>query len=335
MAGYAPGCSGSTPLGGSIDEARIWSYGRTHAEIIATLSTEIDAAPDRIAFAGPGIPLALNPATGTFSATGIVSAASLNGVDQSTGFSQPLIGAAVSVNGSFTGSDLSALTDVAMSPVTTRITVLPGADELVVIAGHDGGNGMAPRYEFTGATGTARRLRTVMGQSGPSLLGWIGGGAVVLDALNSSWTSGDTLDLEVVIRSGIPYLTALLKNFSPVPSLPQSRMFTNGVGSFEFAVIQAAPNAQLFNIFDINPGTPVIGTGPLFGISLGSFQWNQLGLPFGVAPFKVAADPFGGYAFSLAAVSSPPGTILDEVTVVAPPIGTGPVSVLSINRIGF
>lgn len=335
VAGYSPVCVGSTNLGGSIDEARIWSYGRTHAEILANLYTELDVAPDRITITGSGVPLVLNPATGTFSATGIVASASSTGVDQSSGFSQPLIGATVSVIGSFTGSDVSALTDVTMSPVTTRITVLPGADELVVIAGHDGGSGVPPRYEFTGATGTARRLRTVMGQSGPSLLGRIGGGAAVLDALNSSWASGETLDLEVVIQNGAPFLTALLKNFSPAPILPQSRIFTNGAGSFELAVIQTAPSAQLFNIFDVNPGTPAVGTGPLLGISLGLFQWNQLGLPFGTAPFKVAADVFGGYAFNVAAVSSPPGTILDEITVVAPLGGTAPISVLAVNRIGF
>lgn len=94
---------------------------------------------------------------------------------------------------------------------------------------------------------------------------------------------------------------------------------TTGVGDLQLAVGGAAPAAELFILFAVNPTIPV-GTGPVFGLPAETFL--QLGLPLGTDPFHVLSDGSGGYAFGLPSGVVPAGwTTHSRVIQWAPVVG--------------
>jgi hypothetical protein len=86
-----------------------------------------------------------------------------------------------------------------------------------------------------------------------------------------------------------------------------------GGGQLSLGAIGVPAAHELYNVFALNSSIP-LGSGPLLGIEMGSFQLAQIALPVGQAPFHVWANNDGNYTFVTGLGVVPAGLSLDCVT---------------------
>ncbi len=102
-----------------------------------------------------------------------------------------------------------------------------------------------------------------------------------------------------------------LKNLSAAPL--SSAMANSGSGSLQVGVV-GATQSEIYNVFVINP-SHATGAGPVYGITWGNFQWQQVLTPLGTMPYHVTPSGDGTYFFESPPGIIPPGIWLDFVAI--------------------
>lgn len=309
------------PLLQPIDELRIWNSARTQAEIAANVFNEVIPLVRGIEMAN-GATLVLNTQNSTFTVSGTVAGVRLVGGSlQTTPSFDPVIGAPVTIVGSYIGADLARLSDFVFTPTTISLQGAIPSDSLVISGIFASAFGAGTYFEFGGSLGAfPAPRRAVASPNAPSVVR-TGGGSTVLDGFASRMSAGSALSILLEATGGNPVLRAFELDFVlPVVSQPRRVAATNGAGSFELGILGSSPASRVFNLFALSPTTPV-GTGGFFGLEVSAFLLVQLNLPFPSTPFRVPTDAEGNYFFGVPSGTLPAGLAADEVTIVLSPSG--------------
>lgn len=317
-----------------IDEFRIWSTARTGMEILANYTNDLGSLFATHVGTDPAAPITFNPSSGTFAASATVT--EIGYTSAPFGVPQGFLptGTTISFTGSYSGSDLALLSNITFNAATLRITAAAGSDELL-IQGAPSLAGVQPTHaRFLGQSAIVARVRPA-GTVLPPVVTRIGGGTPMLDDLAAAYVAAPNWG--VLVESSLfgHRLRAVTTDLLAPPVPPESRFGTDGAGSVFIGDIGMPAAARLHHIFAVSPSIAP-GTGPVFGLELTPFVFEQFQLPFPVRPFYVAADGAGAYSFVAGPGSLPPGFVVDMVSVtLAPPAFTTVSSISPALRVTF
>lgn len=221
-----------------------------------------------------------------------------------------LIGGTMHVSGFFVGNDLSGMSDIILAPATIEISATNGhqASTTVILQGSSDLD-----WSFIGALPHGTRRFTAISTNGANE---IGAGSLAVQKIAARMGQEVlTLRADVTDLSTIAGFESF--EFAPTPTSDvfAAKLATNGQGSLDLGVINGEGD-EIWNVFAIN-STIDFGTGPCFGIEFGALQYSMVVAPLGTAPFHVAPDARGAYAFRLPSGVVPPGLVVDHVAVKA------------------
>jgi hypothetical protein len=316
--GFCIGGDGVTaPTDMPFDEFRFWRRARSAAEIAANSTTTlIDPTAREIRFGPNGLTSVFNPANGSFTASGTVSELILRGGESFTTAIDPIIGATVSMSGSYTGSDLATFSDVLLTVSNLQIAALGGNPALTFQGFFAASAGPAPYFELGGPLGALPLRRRILGSPFAPNVTRTGSGSVIMDNVDNAIATGAASSMILRDDGQGLRIAALGIDFQPPPPTATVNVATDGSGAFLIGAVGLPAGSYLANLFAVSPGNPVVGQGPLFGIVFGPDQFAQLSLPIGIAPFKVLPDIDGNYLFGVPPGTIAPGLVVDHVGIV-------------------
>lgn len=328
--GFCIGGDGvAPPTNVPFDEFRFWRRARSAAEIAANSTTTlIDPTSREIRFGPNGLASVFNPTTGTFTASGTVSELILRGGESVTAALDPIIGAAVTMSGSYSGSDLTTFSDILLTVSNLQIAAPGGSPALTIQGFFAAAAGPAPYFELGGSLGALPLRRRILGSPFAPIVTRTGTGSVIMDNIDNSIATGAATSLVLRDDGQGLRIKALGIDFQPPATVPTINAATDGSGAFLLGAVGLPAGSYLANLFAVSPGNPVVGQGPLFGIVLGPSQFAQLALPIGVAPFKVLPNIDGNYLFGVPPGTITPGLVVDHVGIVV-----GPTSIAAISQV--
>jgi hypothetical protein len=248
---------------------------------------------------------------GTVTASGIVA-----GIRGTVALDDPtldaLVGATVTFDANFSGTDLQTLGDISFSLVDLRVfqsSLPPASADIEVTTSLSANTG---QIEFFGGPSGARafanrRFELVM----PSQTTNLGASSLLTQRLADAIPGGRvTLDFDTETAQ----LSNIGLNLNAQPGDFDVRLGTTGLGDLELGTLRAPAFARLFHL-----ATPIIssptGAGPFLGLAADQALFDQLFSPFGTAPFHVLADGNGLYRFNLPAGFAPSGTAVDYLGI--------------------
>lgn len=323
--GFTIGGDGVTPPAPVLlDEVRLWRRARTLTEIAVNFSFPIEVPRvRRINFGSPGFTTIFDRSAGTFSATGTVTDVVLVGGTQvGSSLTDPLVGATISLSGSFSGSDFRSFSDLLLTASNFSFFAgsTPTQNTLALQAVFTGTIGPPPFFELGGSLGAFPLASRAMGVPFGVVATRTGQGSILLDVLSAELQSGKRPSLIVRDSGNGPEIRGFAVEFSPQSVAPAVVAATDGQGAFVVGAIALPSGSVLLNLFDVAP-TIAPGTGALFGLDFGAEQFAQLTLPVGVAPFKVVGDADGNYFFGVPPGQILPGLVVDHVGLILTPGG--------------
>lgn len=327
-------CSQWTMVPGGLDELRIWGYARTQSDIQSTMSAELVGgyAPASINFSPPSVPT-FNVGLSQFSSTDTPSTlefgASTNPTASSLYWNNPTI----ALSSSYSGADLVGLSDVTLSPLSLRITVVPNVDELI-ITNIVTGSGSPIEQRLGGPSGAQIFQSRLLRQIGPANATRIGSGTALLDGIATRIAGGARIEPYFDLTASGPRLAALKIDYQPPPTIPAATFGTDGVGNARIGAVGLTPGAELRNIFVVGPTSPV-GSGPFFGLEFSTSIFDQLLVPLPTTPFRVPISPQGSYAWASPVGVLPPGLIVDGISIEVIPGSPSLGFVSTAQRITF
>lgn len=226
-----------------------------------------------------------------------------------------LIGATVTFNGTFTGSDTTFLSNLSFSNLTMNFYVPPatvGGTPTATISFASGTNsGVISR--FTGpsnAQPTARRRYTF---TTPTVTINNSGASASLTNFATRVNGGTAFSIDFG-ADGVPSMGSL--DLSAPLGLTgfEFRARTAGNGNFELGIINAIPFAEQFFLATTTLSTP-LASGPFLGLAADPLLFTQASYPIGVQPFHFLYNVNGQYYFSLPSGSIPAGIAIESIVL--------------------
>lgn len=226
-----------------------------------------------------------------------------------------LIGATVTLNGTFTGSDTTFLSNLSFSNLTMDFFVPPasvgGTPTATISFASSTNSGVVARFVGpSSAQPTARRRYTF---TSPTV------------TVNNSAASASLTNFAGRISGGTPFSIDFGADGVPsIGSLDLSaptgltgfefRARTASNGNFELGVINATPFAEHFFLATTTLSTP-LGSGPFLGLAADPLLFTIASYPIGVQPFHFLYNVNGQYYFSLPSGSVPAGISIDSIVL--------------------
>lgn len=323
--GFTVGGDGVTaPAPVLLDEVRLWRRARDLTAMGLNFNVPINVPRiRRINFGDPGFSTVFNGTNGTFTSSATVSDIVLIGGTQVVSSSvDPLVGATVSISGSYSGTDLRTFSDVLISATNFSLNAgsASGPDGLQLQGVFSGTIGPPAFFELGGSLGAFPLATRALGMPFGAAASRIGQGSLLLDGLFAELQSGKRPSLIVSDTGNGTEIRGLAVDAAPIVTTPSVVAATDGQGAFVIGAVGLTSGSILLNLFDVAP-TIAPGTGPLFGLDFGLEQFAQLTLPIGVAPFKVTGDSDGNYFFGVPPGQIPAGLVVDYVGLIFEPSG--------------
>ncbi len=270
--------------------------------------------------------LLLDSATSTFSVNAqIAELHTTAGIVIDNGVAEGLIGGTLSISGNFYSPTGSGLSGMILSPATVILKTADQTDQLTLTTLFQSTASLT--HELVGARPTAiRELVSSIGMGSVRT----GSSSRALDSI-STFIASETLSMIMQDGSTPSELISLTRSYVTPQALFAATMQDLGNGQLALGSVGVPSGHQLYNIFALNSSIP-LGSGPLLGIDLGSFQLAQIALPVGQAPFHVWADANGNYSFATSQGVVPAGLSLDCVTFA---VGGSSLSLTPATRLTF
>lgn len=268
----------------------------------------------------------------TFTATGIIHGLVTDaGLTLTDPAQEPLIGGTLSVVGTFSGPDITSLTNLILSPSTIILQDSTQTDQVTAINLYLSDNTTSSVFGgiFGATPNTLQRLTSPAPSAGVNRTG---SGSLALDSLQLS-LANEALTLGFRLNFRGPELLFVAPNFS-LPTAPpmETAMASTPTGGFHIGVLHASFATDIFNLFVPNPLSPH-GQGPFLGTDFDVMLPQMISLPLGTQPFHVTPDALGNYGFMTMPAAVPAGMTLDYLVIAVDSSGQPTVS--DVKRLTF
>lgn len=275
-----------------------------------------------------------SPAQGTFSINGTVASYVATGNIEVTSASvDPLVGATVTISGSYAGTDLTGLSNLVLTPCSTSI-IVNGGDQLQILNQLAYGLGGPDQFRLSGNLGAMPTRFRGFGQNGPNTLTRIGSGSVVLDTLNTKFQT-EAMTMIFELGTSGPVLRSIEKAYVPPTPAKAFNFATDGFGAAVMGMVNYGIGSQVYNVFTLSPTNTTVGSGAFYGIQFGPTQLGLLSLPLITNPAHVLTNVDGSYFWGVPSGSVPAGLVVDCVSIEVP-LGSATVGFVSpVRRVTF